>query len=124
MARFNRRRFIQYGSLAAGTGVLAACGNTTEPDVAEPTAAAALQAVSFGTNWYAQAEHGGFYQAVAAGIYEEYGLDVTIQMGGPQVNGTQLLMGNAVDFFMGYASDAIEAVEEANPKVTVAAMFQ
>ncbi|MEO0348889.1 MAG: ABC transporter substrate-binding protein [Cyanobacteria bacterium P01_A01_bin.15] len=124
MARFNRRRFIQYGSLAAGTGVLAACGNTTEPDVAEPRAAEALQAVSFGTNWYAQAEHGGFYQAVAAGIYEEYGLDVTIQMGGPQVNGTQLLMGNAVDFFMGYASDAIKAVEEAIPKVTVAAMFQ
>ena len=125
MLRFNRRRFIQYGSLAAGTGLLAACGNTAEPtadSAAETTAE--LQSVTFGTNWYAQAEHGGFYQAVAAGIYEDYGLDVTIQMGGPQVNGTQLLMGGAVDFFMGYASDAIKAVEEGIPKVTVAAIFQ
>ena len=45
-------------------------------------------------------------------------------MGGPQINGTQLLMGKAVDFFMGYASDAIKAVEEGIPKVTVAAIFQ
>ncbi|MFG6093704.1 ABC transporter substrate-binding protein [Leptothoe sp. ISB3NOV94-8A] len=127
MARFNRRRFIQYGSLAAGTGLLAACGNTAETTTdtpAEPSAAGELQKVTFGTNWYAQAEHGGFYQAIAADIYKEYGLDVTIQMGGPQVNGTQLLMGGAVDFFMGYASDAIKAVEEGIPKVTVAAIFQ
>ena len=129
MTRFNRRRFIQYGSFAAGTGLMAACANNTstpEANTAETDAAetSELQTVTFGTNWYAQAEHGGFYQAVAAGIYEEYGLDVTIQMGGPQVNGTQLLMGNAVDFFMGYASDAIKAVEEGIPKVTVAAMFQ
>ena len=43
------------------------------------------------TNWYAQAEHGGFYQAVAQGIYKKYGLDVTIKMGGPQVNITQMM---------------------------------
>ena len=125
MTRVNRRRFIQYGSLAVGTGLMAACGNATDPAATlEPTAAGELQTITFGTNWYAQAEHGGFYQAVAAGIYQEYGLDVTIQMGGPQINGTQLLMGKAVDFFMGYASDAIKAVEEGIPKVTVAAIFQ
>ncbi len=126
MTRFNRRRFIQYSSLAAGTGLIAACGNpatnTATDTSTEPSAE--LQKLTFGTNWYAQAEHGGFYQAVVAGIYKEYGLDVTIQMGGPQVNGTQLLMGGAVDFFMGYASDAIKAVEEEIPKVTVAAIFQ
>ncbi|NER81873.1 MAG: ABC transporter substrate-binding protein, partial [Leptolyngbya sp. SIO1D8] len=65
-----------------------------------------------------------FYQAVATGIYADYGLDVTIQMGGPQVNGTQLLMGGAVDFFMGYGSDALKAVSEGIPKVTVASIFQ
>ncbi|MEO0739880.1 MAG: ABC transporter substrate-binding protein [Cyanobacteria bacterium J06649_12] len=125
MTRVNRRRFIQYGSLAVGTGLMAACGNATDPAATpEPSAAGELQTITFGTNWYAQAEHGGFYQAVAAGIYQDYGLDVTIQMGGPQINGTQLLMGKAVDFFMGYASDAIKAVEEGIPKVTVAAIFQ
>jgi NitT/TauT family transport system substrate-binding protein len=83
-----------------------------------------LQAVSFGTNWYAQAEHGGFYQAIATGIYRDYGLDVTIKMGGPQVNGTQLLMGGSIDFFMGYGADALQAIQEGIPKVTVAAIFQ
>ncbi|MEL6333562.1 MAG: ABC transporter substrate-binding protein [Cyanobacteria bacterium J06626_26] len=125
MTKVNRRRFIQYGSLAAGTGLIAACGNATDPaTTTEPSVAGELQTITFGTNWYAQAEHGGFYQAVAAGIYQEYGLDVTIQMGGPQINGTQLLMGEAVDFFMGYATDAIKAVEEDIHKLTVAAIFQ
>ncbi len=87
-------------------------------------ASADLDKLTFGTNWYAQAEHGGFYQAIATGIYEDYGLEVTIAMGGPQVNGTQLLMGGAVDFFMGYTAAAIKAVEEGIPKVTVAAIFQ
>lgn len=129
----NRRRFLQFGAIALGTTVATACTGTqsptpepspaTSPDGAVP-ASGELTKVTYGTNWYAQAEHGGFYQAVATGIYEEYGLDVTIQMGGPQVNGTQLLMGGAIDFFMGYASDAIKAVEESIPKVTVAAIFQ
>ncbi len=132
MGNLNRRKLIQYGSLALGSSVLAACsgGGTTpgsETPAATPAAAsptAELTKVTYGTNWYAQAEHGGFYQAVATGLYKDAGLDVTIKMGGPQVNGTQLLMGNAIDFFMGYPSDAIKAVEENIPKITVAALFQ
>lgn len=127
----NRRRFLQYGALAAGSGLITACTQQRSPSQANapaaspsPTQGGQLTKVTYGTNWYAQAEHGGFYQAVATGIYQAHGLDVTIQMGGPQVNGTQLLMGGAVDFFMGYASDAIKAVEEGIPKVTVASIFQ
>jgi NitT/TauT family transport system substrate-binding protein len=52
---------------------------------------AAADKVTFLTSWFAQAEHGGFYQAKATGLYEKAGLDVTIKMGGPQVNGSQLL---------------------------------
>ena len=48
--------------------------------------------VTFLTSWFAQAEHGGFYQAKATGLYEKAGLDVTLKMGGPQVNGAQLLL--------------------------------
>jgi NitT/TauT family transport system substrate-binding protein len=125
----NRRQFIQYGALAVGSSLMTACtGNQTTAQ--SPNAAPSnsptenLTKISYGTNWYAQAEHGGFYQAVATGIYKQYGLDVTIKMGGPQVNGTQLLMGGAVDFFMGYAADAIKAIEEGIPKVTVASIFQ
>ncbi|MDJ0704732.1 MAG: ABC transporter substrate-binding protein [Leptolyngbyaceae cyanobacterium MO_188.B28] len=132
----SRRQFIKYGSLTLGTGLITACSGDQSVLEAEPTGDGktaqgsetrrdgGLTPVSFGTNWYAQAEQGGFYQAVATGIYEAYGLDVTIKMGGPQVNGTQLLMGDAVDFFMGYASDAIKAVEAGIPKITVAAIFQ
>ena len=46
--------------------------------------ALAQDKVVFATNWKAQAAHGGFYQAVADGTYRKYGLDVTIQPGGPQ----------------------------------------
>ena len=126
LAGLSRRRFLQYGAMATGTGIITACTGSA-PEPGSPPAATTtdeLTKVTFGTNWYAQAEHGGFYQAVATGIYAEHGLDVTIQMGGPQVNGTQLLMGGAIDFFMGYGSDALKAIQEGIPKVTVAAMFQ
>src|SRR5436853_7774590 len=59
-----------------------------------------LDKVSFGTNWVAEAEHGGFYQAVADGTYRKYGLDVTIVPGGPQVNNRMLLLASKIDFFM------------------------
>ena len=57
-----------------------------------PAQAQQLDKVSFGTNWVAEAEHGGFYQAVADGTYAKYGLDVTIVPGGPQVNNRMLLL--------------------------------
>lgn len=126
----NRRQVLQYGSLALSSSLLWACNRTGppgSPSTGAPThtsSSGALEKVTFGTNWYAQAEHGGFYQAVATGIYADYGLEVTIRMGGPQVNGTQLLMGKAVDFFMNNSTDAIIAIQEGIPKVTVAAIFQ
>ena len=88
------------------------------------TAAHALDKVTFLTNWYAEAEHGGFYQALAEGIYEKYGLDVKIGMGGPQVNVYQLLLAEKADFVMGYDVATINAVEQNLPLITVAANFQ
>ena len=76
------------------------------------------------TNWFAQAEHGGFYQALAKGLYKEAGLDVTIKMGGPQVNGMQLLAAGQVDCFMGYDVQTMKAREQGINAVTVAAAFQ
>lgn len=123
-----RRQVVQYGTLAMGAGLLAACagqpGDSPSTGTSGETGNGELTKVTYGTNWYAQAEHGGFYQAVATGIYQDYGLDVTIKMGGPQINGTQLLMGGAVDFYMGYGSDALQAVQEGIPKITVASIFQ
>jgi NitT/TauT family transport system substrate-binding protein len=87
-------------------------------------AAQAQEKFSFLTNWYAQAEHGGFYQALATGLYKKEGLDVTIKMGGPQVNGMQLLAAGQTDCFMGYDSQTIKAWENGVNAVTVAAAFQ
>ena len=77
------------------------------------------------TNWYAQAEHGGFYQAVAEGIYKKYGLDVTIRMGGPQVNITQMMAAGQADCIMGSSDIQMMQVREGGvPVTTVAAFFQ
>jgi NitT/TauT family transport system substrate-binding protein len=86
--------------------------------------AMAADKVTFLTSWYAQAEHGGFYQALAKGIYQKYGLDVTIKMGGPQVNGMQLLASGQADFLMGYDLQVLKSVEQGLPVTTVAASFQ
>jgi NitT/TauT family transport system substrate-binding protein len=84
-----------------------------------------LDKVSFGTNWVAQAEHGGFYQALADGTYQQYGLDVTIVPGGPQVNNRILLPVGKIDFFMSANTlQSFDAVEQNVPTVVVAAMFQ
>ena len=80
--------------------------------------------VTFLTSWYPQAEHGGYYQAVATGIYKKYGLDVTIKMGGPQVNAVQIIAAGQADFIMGKDFQTLSAVENGVPLTTVAAIFQ
>src|SRR4030088_3210675 len=87
--------------------------------------AQALDKVSFGTNWVAEAEHGGFYQALADGTYKRYGLDVTIAPGGPNVNNRILLPFGKIDFFMSANTlQSFDAVEQNVPTLAVAAMFQ
>jgi NitT/TauT family transport system substrate-binding protein len=84
----------------------------------------AADKVTFLTSWFAQAEHGGFYQAKATGLYDKAGLDVTVKMGGPQVNGTQLLLAGEADFIMGYDIQVLKGREQNLPLVTVASSFQ
>lgn len=84
-----------------------------------------LDEVTFGSNWKAQAEHGGFYQAVATGIYEKHGLDVTIRPGGPNVNHRQLLLAGKVDFNMaGNMFAAFNNAQNDIPTVMIASIFQ
>src|SRR5438067_11414892 len=89
------------------------------------THAQPLDKVAFGTNWVAQAEHGGFYQALADGTYRKYRLDVTIVPGGPNVNNRLLLPAGRIDFFMSANTlQMFDAVENNIPTVSVAAIFQ
>jgi NitT/TauT family transport system substrate-binding protein len=100
---------------------LAAMLTVSLPAVAQTT----LDKVSFGTNWVAEAEHGGFFQAVADGTYKNYGLDVTIVPGGPNVNNRMLLIARKLDFFMSANTlQSFDAVANNIPVVSVAAIFQ
>jgi NitT/TauT family transport system substrate-binding protein len=93
--------------------------------LAAPGAAQPLDKVSFGTNWVAEAEHGGFYQALADGTYRKYGLDVTIVPGGPNVNNRILLPVGKLDFYMSANTlQGFDAVANNVPTVVVAASFQ
>jgi NitT/TauT family transport system substrate-binding protein len=84
-----------------------------------------LDKVAFGTNWVAQGEHGGFYQALADGTYRKYGLDVTLVQGGPNVNNRLLLAAGKLDFFMSANTlQSFDAVQQNVPLVPVAAIFQ
>jgi NitT/TauT family transport system substrate-binding protein len=96
------------------------------PAMLSPRASAqVLDKVSFGTNWVAQAEHGGFYQAVADGTYRKFGLDVTIVPGGPNVNNRILLPVGKIDFFMSANTlQSFDAVQNKIPTIPVAAIFQ
>ena len=109
----NRRRFA---GLAAASATAA---------IALPARGQSLEKVTFGTNWLAQAEHGGFYQSVADGTYRKLGLDVQIVPGGPQANNRMLLPVGRIDFYMGgNMLQAFSAVQENIPTIVVAASFQ
>ncbi|RBW43583.1 ABC transporter substrate-binding protein [Psychromonas sp. B3M02] len=79
---------------------------------------------NFVTNWYAQAEHGGFYQALGADLYKDNGLDVSIKMGGPQVNTVQLLAAGRAQCALVDDIGAINAVKKGVPIKIVATSFQ
>jgi NitT/TauT family transport system substrate-binding protein len=117
--------------MRGGRGVVSMNGNLAKISVALAALAAsaygavAAEKVTFMTNWLAQAEHGGYYQAVADGTYAACGLEVTIQQGGPQVSGRPLLLAGKIDFYMGgNLQQAFDAVAQNIPLRVVAASFQ
>jgi len=116
-AQARTRSAITRRSLLGGAVALAAL-----PRIAH---AQKPERIVFGTNWRAQAEHGGFYHAVATGLYQRQGLEVTIRQGGPQINSAQLLATGRLDFNMGASLfGALNYVGSGVPIVTVAAIFQ
>ena len=103
-------------AVVLGAVLFAACGSG---------AGRAAQVIRFGTDWKAEAEHGGYYEAIATGIYRRYGLEVELRQGGPQVNHAQLLAAGRLDFNIATNSFVpLNFVQENIPMVAVAAMFQ
>ena len=101
---------------AALAAVLAACSRPAPPAGA---GAAPLPKVRFRADWYPQAEHGGFYQALARGFYREAGIDVDILPGGPGVLVSQVILAGRADLAMGRSDDMIVWVSQGAPFVIV-----
>jgi NitT/TauT family transport system substrate-binding protein len=101
-----------------------ALGAALVPVAGARVSAQTLDRVSFQTNWRAQAEHGGYYHAVAAGIYRRYGIECDLRMGGPQQNPAQLLLAGRVDMIMSNGFQALAYVRENIPFLTIGAIMQ
>jgi len=114
--RLSRRASLGLAGAAVGSVLVKLPGRSAS--------AQTLDRVSYQTNWRAQAEHGGFYQAVAAGIYKKYGIDCDVRMGGPQVNNSQLLLGGRVDMIMSSGLEALNYAKEDIPFFCIGSIFQ
>jgi NitT/TauT family transport system substrate-binding protein len=115
--RLDRRRALR-GALGLALG-----GPLLVP-LARRARAQALDKLSFHTDWRAEAEHGGYYQAVAAGIYKKHGIECDLRQGGPSLNISQLLLAGRVDMVMSNSFEAFTFVREKAPFFTIAAIFQ
>lgn len=114
-----RYRIERRALLTGGAGFALAAVSGARVGVAQ-----SLDRVSFQTNWRAQAEHGGYYHAVASGLYRRAGLEVDLRMGGPQQNPAQLLLAGRVDMIMSNGFQALNYVREGLPFMTIGAIMQ
>jgi len=108
----SRRQLVQGSTALAGASLI------------RPRAARAATKVRFLTNWFAEAEHGGFYQAIATGLYEKAGLDVELRQGNAQLNGMQLMLGGETDIIMSYDITTLNAAEKGAPVKAFFTSFQ
>jgi NitT/TauT family transport system substrate-binding protein len=92
--------------------------------LARPARAQTLDRLSFNTVWRAQAEHGGYYQAIAAGLYKASGIELDLRPGGPSLNIGQMLLAGRVDMIMSNSFEAFTYVREQAPFFTIASIFQ
>mgnify|MGYP000396727830 FL=1 len=92
--------------------------------LARPARAQTRDRLVFQTDWRAQAEHGGYYQAIAAGLYAKAGIDCDLRQGGPSLNISQLLLNGRVDMTMSNSFEAFTYVREDAPFFTIASIFQ
>lgn len=109
-------------ALRAAAG-LAFAGPLLAPFARAPRAQT-LDRISFQTDWRAQAEHGGYYQAIAAGLYRKAGIECDLRQGGPSLNIGQLLLNGRVDMTMSNSFEAFTYVREGAPFFTIATIFQ
>jgi NitT/TauT family transport system substrate-binding protein len=121
------RTFVFSTAIAIAASAMIGCSKPSQPEASAPAASEQqkpLDKLTLTTSWYPQAEHGGFYQAAATGIYKKYGLDVTIKQGGPQINGVTLLLAKNTDIIINYDLQVLQGIEQGFPLKAIATSFQ
>jgi NitT/TauT family transport system substrate-binding protein len=113
----SRRKLLTTAGATAG---LALAGSVLSPYIAR----AAGPKIRMMCNWFAEAEHGGFYHAVAAGLYEKAGIDVDLRQGGMQLNTMSLLAGGEIDVAMSYDIQVLNSLEKGVPVRALFTSFQ
>ena len=104
--------------------LLAVLLNACSP-ASKPTTRVGPTPIRFATDWRAEAEQGGFYEAAANGEYAKRGLKVAFVPGGPGVNVPQLVASGAVDLGIGSNSFVVlNLAAEHVPVKAVAAFMQ
>jgi NitT/TauT family transport system substrate-binding protein len=119
---FNRTKVV-LSFLLPCVLLLAGCGRK-QPGAGAELTGNALQKIRFQTDWYPQAEHGGFYQALAKGYYRDAGLDVEIISGGPGATVAQRMISGAADIGMSRSDDVALFVADGKPFVIIGVTFQ
>src|SRR5262249_62370814 len=109
-------RLDRRGALRAALGF--AVGSPLLLPLARRPRAQTIDKLSFHTDWRAQAEHGGYYQAIAAGLYRKAGIECDLRQGGPSLNISQLLLSGRVDMIMSNSFEAFTYLREGAPFFT------
>ena len=73
--------------------------------------------------WVTQAQFAGYYYALENGYYEEEGLNVTINPGGPDVNPIQVLIGGGADATVEWLGNPLATREAGTPIVNIAQFY-
>ena len=117
--------FLSLCIWTASLALLAGCSGGSKTDVDSSAASGKeLTPVTLMLNWYPEAEHGGYYTAKLHGIFEKYGIDVTIRPGGPKAPVVQELLTGRVEFALGNADDVLLFRQQEAPVVALMAPIQ
>jgi NitT/TauT family transport system substrate-binding protein len=119
-----RRQLLTGALLSATAGLtLAACGD--DDSAAGPRGSGGTAgALTVVLGWYPTPESGGWFAAQEEGLFTDAGLDVTLQPGGPQVSGVQLVAAGRADIGIASAEDVVRSRAQGIPIVAIAALYQ
>lgn len=123
MKKSKRQKWMTYAVGLSSIALLGACGSEEEGSEAEADSSE-LEEAKLVTNWFAQPEHGGNYAALVEGMYEEEGLEMEIEPGGPEISATQIVASGDADFGYTSGEDLVIARDEGIPLVAIGAIFQ